>query len=1580
MKTDCDACQGIESLTPETVANRPGLPALRYRAGTHGSILESMIAKLSVFGAERAKAEAARNPDRRPGQPVPPPSTWLRSREPSDPTLALLDAWSTVGDILTFYQERIANEGYLPTARELRSLHELASQVGYRLRPALSSSVYLAFDVQAPPALDLDVPPAPPHEVLIPKGTQSRHIPGPGELPQVFETMEDLTGRPEWNQLRPRLTKPTVIDAANSRNLNKLRLNRIDLALQPGDLLLLVCQKDETPALTEQNTNNRSASDRPQTVVRRIKSVEIDSKRQQTVVNLLDSPFSLVAYRDAIVRAAVQYQDVLQRATFEDSSALLTDRAKTWNDAGTKILGIAVDDTKTLVATDREVFEAFKDLRLTPPPASRDSTSNWSLNAVAYAVACKAVDDTSALLRTKVTNLFVSLASNQTSTGWKGTFESLKRVGDVLSAYNPIVRDIQFHATPNGSPAVWTVGQLKARVNDLVSVSNGLDSDAIQAAAKSVLNQLENAVISMLSGSDSNDTLNDNQLQAVKSAVDTYGDPVAVTLLLSEWHNLLTVAMGTNPIGRLLKSLWTLPIGSSDLPATLGNESIWADSVADRTPDSTTGVGNAAEVAFVTSLQIKRTQVINDITNALASLASLSHLNIVVGDTKELQDIADSFKPLNLTDCVNEAFYTLLKTESPTDLRIKKNKTAVDSHFTTSAAILRAWEQASVPAASAVVSILNDTNSQLGTDGAVAKDFLNKKIAEINGYSTGSAPASRLDSIRTALFLQDKSPPNLPELDPVFLRSKLADWPPTPAVPAAPAAAAPPPPPKISGPSLELLIVRLQEIDTALRTPAPRSARTAFLFTQGIEGANDILRLLQDGRNGDGSRGDINQVLQGSGDIIARLMKGLKIEGVDQLIATLGQSESRVDTGKVFSFSSRTGLFGASAPQSIEVGAGSDGDPVTHVVDPTTTPATDEDVRVLFLDQDCAGVTAGGWCLVGQMPGSSDDSTAVLPFGSESLFPAFQIKDATRLQRNAYKQSGKSVRLELDQNWITLKKEIPTRLRSTIVFASSQELTVADEVVEVPYPVTAESSGNSGQEQLGNDGLPKALSVLELDEFYADLETNRVLLLSGETVVLPNDNSLPLQTKSQATHYCKLVSAVSLPDERGRMKTTLQISPPLRRRFVRDTVRIYANVVEATNGATVEEVIGNGEGQGQFQRFLLSQPQLTYLPAETASGMKPEIEVRVNNVAWDLGENVGELRTVVVPGRPVGGVPQRAALPRLYLATVDDGERTFLTTGDGMTTGERLPTGITNVRAIYRVGGGRGGNVGEGTITQLASPPLNVTKVRNLMAASGGVDREDVDQARKNVPLAVMALDRLVSVVDYESFVRKFAGIAKAQAKVLSINGQNTVVVTIAGLDDIPVVRDSLLYRNLVTTVKKFADPEQAVLIEPRELLLLLTQARIKVEDNHLFEVVKEEVRQRILKRFTFERAELGESVLLSDLIETIQNTPGVRYVDVDMFDRMRQFYGTAQMVAHATKITEGIAQSITPSPRQQPQDYIVAQRARENADLEGHLPQPAAGAKDERVVDKPQGFTCLPAQLAYFADLAGTILLKEIK
>ena len=67
-------------------------------------------------------------------------------------------------------------------------------------------------------------------------------------------------------------------------------------------------------------------------------------------------------------------------------------------------------------------------------------------------------------------------------------------------------------------------------------------------------------------------------------------------------------------------------------------------------------------------------------------------------------------------------------------------------------------------------------------------------------------------------------------------------------------------------------------------------------------------------------------------------------------------------------------------------------------------------------------------------------------------------------------------------------------------------------------------------------------------------------------------------------------------------------------------------------------------------------------------------------------------------------------------------------------------------------------------ISLLTTRTLGVKEVINPLRASGGADKENRDQARKNVPLAVKALDRLVSVQDYEDFSRTFAGIGKARA------------------------------------------------------------------------------------------------------------------------------------------------------------------------------------------------------------------------
>lgn len=248
MTDTCDCCEGLEPLTPLSTANRPGLEQLSYRIGTHATFLETMKARLS-----REEFSALKD---------------LKTRDSSDPTIALLDAWALVADVLTFYQERIANEGYLRTATERRSVLELGRLVGYTLRPGVSATVYPAFMMELGYNKGGEIP----------KGTRVQSIPSPNEMPQFFETSERIEAREAWNELKPRLTQPqaiTIVDGsitnvAKTINTATLYFQGTATNLKANDPLLLV-----------------SGSNR---IVRHVKAVEPDNATNQTKVTLQEPP------------------------------------------------------------------------------------------------------------------------------------------------------------------------------------------------------------------------------------------------------------------------------------------------------------------------------------------------------------------------------------------------------------------------------------------------------------------------------------------------------------------------------------------------------------------------------------------------------------------------------------------------------------------------------------------------------------------------------------------------------------------------------------------------------------------------------------------------------------------------------------------------------------------------------------------------------------------------------------------------------------------------------------------------------------------------------------------------------------------------------------------------------------------------------------------------------------------------------------------------------------------------------------------------------------------------------------------
>jgi len=258
--------------------------------------------------------------------------------------------------------------------------------------------------------------------------------------------------------------------------------------------------------------------------------------------------------------------------------------------------------------------------------------------------------------------------------------------------------------------------------------------------------------------------------------------------------------------------------------------------------------------------------------------------------------------------------------------------------------------------------------------------------------------------------------------------------------------------------------------------------------------------------------------------------------------------------------------------------------------------------------------------------------------------------------------------------------------------------------------------------------------------------------------------------------------------------------------------------------------------------------------------------VRVNEVEWHETDSLAGL----------------SPNDRNFVTKTDDDAKTTVIFGNGRN-GARPPTGANNIAAVYRNGIGQPGNAKAEQINQLTTRPLGVKEVINPLFATGGADREDRDQARENAPLGILTLDRLVSVQDYADFTRTFAGIGKASATRLSDGAHEVVYVTIAGANDIPIDKNSDLYRNLTQALHSLGDPHLPIAVELREMLSLVISAKVRVLPDYAWEFVEPKVRAALLDVFSFARRDLAQDVTRSEVISVIQRVRGVAYVDLDL-------------------------------------------------------------------------------------------------
>jgi hypothetical protein len=197
-------------------------------------------------------------------------------------------------------------------------------------------------------------------------------------------------------------------------------------------------------------------------------------------------------------------------------------------------------------------------------------------------------------------------------------------------------------------------------------------------------------------------------------------------------------------------------------------------------------------------------------------------------------------------------------------------------------------------------------------------------------------------------------------------------------------------------------------------------------------------------------------------------------------------------------------------------------------------------------------------------------------------------------------------------------------------------------------------------------------------------------------------------------------------------------------------LRAFTNLLPVSRGQTVDhEVLGSGDPILVRQEFVLSRWPLTYLTDASPGsidGYRSTLEIRVDGIRWT----------------EVQSFYDQQADARVYVTREDEGQRTHVRFGDGEN-GARLPAGVGNVVARYRVGSGAAVPL-PGTLISMERPIAGLTAIRNPVSVGGGADPDPPEQIRHYAPRSVLTFGRAISGDDYETIAAQTPGVRRARA------------------------------------------------------------------------------------------------------------------------------------------------------------------------------------------------------------------------
>ncbi|WP_404299724.1 putative baseplate assembly protein [Alicycliphilus denitrificans] len=537
-----------------------------------------------------------------------------------------------------------------------------------------------------------------------------------------------------------------------------------------------------------------------------------------------------------------------------------------------------------------------------------------------------------------------------------------------------------------------------------------------------------------------------------------------------------------------------------------------------------------------------------------------------------------------------------------------------------------------------------------------------------------------------------------------------------------------------------------------------------------------------------------------------------------------------------FSFGARLGFFGHNAPQWNSLPASNTKGGAAYYPKnwDGTNPGiwTDSQGGTIaphhaYLERPLPGLAPGGW-MVFDAPGAKAST--------------YVLYDAREAARADYGLSGRAMGLRIAGSDGKPLASAPTEgftFRDTTAHVASRR----QPLVELPIdaPVAAGSQH------------------VELSAMVLGLARGRPLAFVGPRSDIPGVDAAEIVLLDDVVHA------------NGRSTLVLKGNKGLQFSYLREGLRIHANVVAATHGESVQEVLGSGDASRPFQQFTLRRPPTTHLSAANSSGAQSTLALRVNGLLWNERPSL------------YGAGPDE----HVFATRIDNEARMTLLFGDGRQ-GARLPTGQLNLRASYRTGMGADGEVAAGSLTMPRAMPLGLRGVSNPLPAGGAQDPEKLEDARRNAPLTLLTFERVVSLSDYQDFARAFPGIGKARADLVSVAGAPRVLVSVLGATG--GAPGAELLDNLRQAITDQSDPSQHFALAAAALRHFRCTAALVIDPQYTADAVLADGSTRLLQAYGFEARDLAQPVTAAAVLALLQQVPGVVAVQLTVL----QPYGAA--------------------------------------------------------------------------------------